>query len=343
MLDVQNPKSILVIHVTRIGDTLLTTPVLRAIKKRWPNASLTFVGHPNRAEVIQNLSFVDKVICMTKNSALLRGRFQFHKTYDLAFVIGHDLELIKLARRVSHHVVGWAQNSNKANALLDVIANPNNHHPGHAVKFLLQILEPFDIEADGLYLSYCVTPAEQDWANEYLLNHKICGRPLIGLQVASFPTKSHRDWPIEKFLDLCLAIRKEFQSAHFLILGGTAEVKRTNFLHDQLQHCSSNLAGKLSLRQTAALMNRLDLYIGVDTGPTHIMGALHRPLIAMYHPTVPSKVLGALEHPCFYPIDHPALGHNPTEQTTMSEISVETILQTARKALASASHKQNHE
>jgi hypothetical protein len=47
-------------------------------------------------------------------------------------------------------------------------------------------------------------------------------------------------------------------------------------------------------------MNQLDLYVGVDTGPTHIMGALHRPMVALYHGYSPSRLLAPLEHPSLY-------------------------------------------
>ena len=50
-------------------------------------------------------------------------------------------------------------------------------------------------------------------------------------------------------------------------------------------------------RRDAALINELDLYVGVDTGPTHIAGALRRPMVSMYHGYSPSHLLAPLEHP----------------------------------------------
>jgi len=50
----QAPKSILVINVTRIGDTLLAVPALRALATAWPDARLTVLGHPKRVAVLEN-------------------------------------------------------------------------------------------------------------------------------------------------------------------------------------------------------------------------------------------------------------------------------------------------
>src|SRR5262249_4143365 len=143
------------------------------------------------------------------------------------------------------------------------------------------------------------------WARETLQH---ANRPLIGLQVASFPTKAYRDWPIEHFEALCERILEQWPEAHFLIFGGTLEKDRTDALAKRLGRHATLFAGTLTLRQSASLMNLVDLYIGVDTGPTHIMGALHRPMIALYHCYSPSRVLGPLDHPCCYIIDHPRIG-----------------------------------
>ncbi|HMX22417.1 MAG TPA: glycosyltransferase family 9 protein, partial [Accumulibacter sp.] len=158
--------------------------------------------------------------------------------------------------------------------------------------------------------------------------------PLIGLQVASFPTKAYRDWPLEHFAALTDRIRDAWPHAHFLIFGGSLEKKRTAELTGYLGQASTLYAGRLTLRQTASLMNELDLYVGVDTGPTHIMGALHRPLVALYHGYSPSRVLAPLDHPCAYIVDHPLADLGATPETPMSDITVDRVWQTVEQALA---------
>ena len=49
------PRSILVVNVCRIGDTLLATPALRALARAWPEAQITVLGHPKRVEMLENL------------------------------------------------------------------------------------------------------------------------------------------------------------------------------------------------------------------------------------------------------------------------------------------------
>ena len=93
-------------------------------------------------------------------------------------------------------------------------------------------------------------------------------------------------------------------------------------------------AGMLSLRESAALMSRLDLYIGVDTGPTHIMGALDAPMVALYHCHSPSRLLGPLERPRCFVVDHPRAAAGCSPETPMAEITVVTVWARVPDALA---------
>lgn len=327
------PQRILIIHVSRIGDTLLATPTIKAIAQYWPNAEVTVAGHPGRVEILENLAFIQHTFAITKNAAPFKGWFR-RNHYDLAFVFGNDEALFHYASRVAKNVVGFRQESNNINQRLVAFAGEEIAEPKHAITFLSRMLSPFKIPLQDLRLHYQVSASETSWAKHKLQHLELStAHPLIGLQVASFPTKAFRDWPIEHFLELAKKVLQQHPNAHFLLFGGPDDTQRTSWLQKQLSEHSTLFAGKLTLRQTAALMNQLDAYVGVDTGPTHIMGALHRPMVAMYHPTSPSTVLGPLQHPCAQLIDHPAVRQNPDLDTSMSEIKVDTVFQSLLCAL----------
>ena len=93
MTDFAAPQAILAIVVSRIGDTLLATPALRAIAAAWPDAKLTCLAHPKRAEILRNLPFLHRVGAITKTRAPLLGRFS-RRRYDLAFIYGNDRPLV---------------------------------------------------------------------------------------------------------------------------------------------------------------------------------------------------------------------------------------------------------
>lgn len=329
------PRNILVINVSRIGDTLLATPALRALAAAWPGARIDVLGHPNRAEVLEHLPFIHHVGTISKTSARLRGWLdRWFAPYDLALVYGYDAALVAYALRVARRVVAFRQADPRLNARLATIVEAPAFQSDHAVALALALPAAVGVTRASQRIAYAVSTAERDWATSTLMHDLPPGaRPRIGIQVASFPTKAYRDWPIESFIDLCQRIRKQWPHAHFLIFGGSAEAPRTEALSTALGAAATHYAGRLSLRQTGALMSQLDLYIGVDTGPTHLMSSFDIPLIGLYHGYSRSALIGPLEHPCLYAIDHPLAGPDCPTAAVMADISIERVWQAVCQAL----------
>ncbi len=336
---IDRPQAILVINVSRIGDTLLATPAIRAIAGAWPDAAVDVLGHPNRVEVLRWLPFVRHVGNISKTSAIFRGWLdRMARPYDLAFVYGYDEALVSYALRVAKHVVAFRQADDDINARLGTLVEAPAFQSDHAVRLALALPAAVGVAPTGCRLSYVVTTEERDWADSRLVadlppEHT----PLVGLQVASFPTKAYRDWPIESFIELYSRIRARWPHAHFLVFGGAEEGPRIEVLKTQLGPAATVYAGRLSLRQTGALMSRLDLYIGVDTGPTHMMSAFDIPLVGLYHGFSRSELIAPLEHPCFFPVDHPQAGPDCSTEASMADISVDTVFSRVCSALAPAS------
>ena len=316
-------KRILVINVTRIGDTMLTTPVLRALAKAWPQASLTFLGHPKRVEVIEHLPFVTETGAITKHRAPWRGRL-FARRWDVALVYGMDRPLIDYALRVAPRVVAFRQEDDAVNARLHQAVPHPPFQSLHAVPLLLLLPAALGVKPDGLRLSYQVNAAEKAWAREYLARLPADRGPLVGLQTTGFHATRYRDWPIEHFAELCERIRARWPKVHFVLFGGAAERERTQELARRINGRVTDLAGTLTLRQSAALLDRLDLYIGVDTGPTHIMSALDAPMVAIYHCHSSSQAIGPLERPRCYIVDHPRPAPCPAD-VPMAELTVDSV------------------
>jgi len=327
------PQNILFINVSRIGDTLLATPAIRAVAKHWPQAKIDVLAHPKREEVLRFLPFVRRTGSITKLRAPFMG-WLGNTRYQLAFAFNFDPALFKYAFRVADRVVAFRQSDEDINRRLFKIVDHPVAQTEHAADIRLRLPESLGIAPAGRHLAYCVTSEEKVWATNFIEHGGLIGKsPLVGLQIASYPTKAWRDWPLDSFVDLCRRIGDAWPKAHFLIFGGKLEKQRTSQLAKQLGPHATLCAGKLTLRQTAALMNCLDLYVGVDTGPTHVMGALQRPMVVLYHSHSPSRLYGPLDHPCAYVIDCPCKGPAMSWEVSMAEISVDKVWNTVSQAL----------
>lgn len=326
-------RSILVINVARIGDTLLVTPALRALAAKWPDAAITFLGHPKRVEVMRHLPFLAATGPISKHRAWWRGWLSARR-WDLALVYGFDRALVSYALRVARDVVAFRQNRAKLDGRLLRCVVPPAPMSDHAVPMLLSLTRALGIHDAGLGLSYTVTSQERDAALGLLSRKGLeSAKPLVGLQVRAFPTKAWRDWPIEHFAALCRRIGTHWPGAHFLLFGGSDDRERTEQLVRLLPERTTSLAGLLDLRGSAAVMNELHLFIGLDSGPTHIAGALGVPLIGLYHCLIPSRVIKPLGRPGVHVVDHPAQ-RGCDASTPMGDISVDAVWEKVLEALA---------
>lgn len=324
----------LIIIVSRIGDTLFTIPSIRALKEAYPDATIDVLAHPNRFEVLENLSYINKLGKITKKSAKFYSIFT-RKKYDYAFVYWNDKPLINYALKVAHKVIAFDQNDDNLNSKLFKVVPRPNFHEHHAIVDNLGLVNAFDVNTANYRIEFHPLQKELDFADNFLKQNQLKNaNPLIGLQVASFHTASYRDWPIESFYELCKRVLENYKNAKFVLFGGKVERAKTDELANKLGDKAYNAAGKLTLRQTAAIMSKIDAYVGVDTGPTHLMSSFDVPMVAMYHANSLAKHTGILNHPHAFLIDHPR-GEVLDSSISMDEISVDIVYENLIKALNS--------
>jgi heptosyltransferase-3 len=116
-------------------------------------------------------------------------------------------------------------------------------------------------------------------------------------------------------------------------LGDASATKRVVVLKETLRERCTIVAGTLTLRQNAALLERLSLYVGVDTGPTHIAGALGVPMIALYHPAYPGHNLMPIGHPRCIVLEHSGAMTGDSEGNEMKLITVDQVWSAVRRAM----------
>lgn len=324
--------NLLVIHVARIGDTLLVTPAVRALKQASPKGKLTCLLHPARRTLYENLPWVDELGAITPKAAWLRGRFGRGR-YDYALVYGHDAPLARYALRVAERVVAFRQRDDALNARLwravPVSAGL------HAVHERLLLPEALGVTTADSHLAYLPTTHERERARAWLTQHVFATGPLIGFQVASFPTKPYRDWPVESFIELGRRLAADHPGAQILIFGGRESRAAAVRVAQALVPHAQSVAGAFDLRATAALLAQLNLYVGVDTGPTHLAGALGVPMVALYHCRHRGAQLAPLGHDRLAVIEHPASDRDCTADIPMDQIPVEAVWEQARRLLRS--------
>jgi len=325
---------ILLIIVSRIGDTLFVTPSMRAIKQKYPDSELTVLGHPKRYQVLEHLPFIDKLGSITKKRALFRG-YLSNSMYDLAFVYGFDTPLVSYAIRTSKKVISFTQKDYTINKSLYKKVHIPKINSQHVIYQLAQLIYAIGLKVNNGRISYNISHQESLLADKIINNLAKKSEIKIGLQISGFPTKKNRNWPVDNFVSLGRQLINRHNNIKFILFGSHIDKQKTDKFINEIGDASYSLAGKYSLRESAAIMSKTDLYIGVDTGPTHIVSAFNIPIIALYRSTCPHVLTGILDHPHYYPIDHPQSCNCNTDMP-MDQITVKTVFDTVIYAMREA-------
>lgn len=318
---------ILIIYSGRFGDILLTTPVLRLLKIKWPNSKITYLTHPKRFEIIENNEFIDTVGFITQNKMSINK-----SKYDLVIILNkEEVSFVKQALNVSKNVISFRTNNyDLDNKLLYTRKYPLQHSL-HSVDMRLSLLKTLTNENFSKKLIYNVTKKESMFVKSFLDKNNLKNKYLIGIQSSSFHTKSFRNWSINNFIKLCMLIEKEHSDIHFLLLGSKDDENNVKEISKKISN-STIVAGKVSFRESCSIMSILNLYVGVDTGPTHVIGTMNIPMVVMYHSFASSNLLMPLENDKFIAIDHPSFGHG-NENESMNDISVPTVFEKVNKII----------
>ncbi|CEE92623.1 WalO protein [Xenorhabdus nematophila str. Websteri] len=324
------PKNILIINIARFGDTLLATPVIRALKAKWPEANIDVFAHKKTKEILYNIELINELKAFSKGKAKWCGWLS-RRHYDFALVYGDDKSLLQYAKRQSNLTIYFSDTSEeKVNEY--TVEKPRDPMPAQQERALL--IRALGVEVNDWRLHYCVSQSEEEYARDFLQRQELEHQLKIGFQLQSFPAKAYRDWPVEHFYELAQRIYRDYPHAHILLLGSKEGEKCAQMLAEKLgaNRCTS-LAGKTTMRQNAAIMSRLDLYIGVDTGTTHLAGALGIPMVALYHSFHPGRFLAPQQHPKLAVIEHPVDSRQATRQDSMSAISVDKVWHSVQNLL----------
>lgn len=286
-----NPKKILVVFLSGIGNFLLFTPALRALRFGYPDAEISLcVKQKVVAEIIRGSSFVDNVIHYT-DSSFSAGGISFvleqrRNKYDLV-VTTFDAKGWKLALFVKmiagKHSVGF-----KADKWYDMFYDRIlTDSPGiHEVNKHLHIADSLDIGYTNKEPE--MQPGEKARSFAALVVPDLKG-PLVGIHPGSSEYLLSKRWMPERFAEVADYVVRAF-GAEVIIVGGAAEAELAQKVSDCMKGPKPViLAGRTSIKEAAAVIERCNLFISNDSGLMHVAAAVGTPTVAIFGPTDPHK------------------------------------------------------
>jgi lipopolysaccharide heptosyltransferase II len=299
------PQRILVIRLDLIGDLVLSMTLVRALKRSYPQAEIDLLALPASAKVVMHDPELTEIITYDPNvwrrpKALIqpknwREAFSLRRRlrarhYDIAVsVFGPWAGIIAVLSGAKRRV-GFGRESYPGFMTDNVPGrhwNPGDHK--HEVDYCLELANSSGVitsRADRIPRLY-VDPQACQQLEQLLIQQGVQqAKPVIACHVSSNNGQSKR-WPIPYWATLIDKLIRE-QGAQVIFTGAPVDTPLIESVSHRMQEQAINLAGKTSLPQLVALLQRADLVISGDSGPMHIAAAVGTPLIAIHGPTDPA-------------------------------------------------------
>jgi heptosyltransferase-2 len=267
MLVSKNIKNILVIRPDAIGDLVLTLPAIHALKKSFPEAEITALIREYTAPILKGNPDVSYIIYdydLKKYNFDLSVNFynQFPDTFA-AFKAGIPYRLGDSSRIL----IAWMNN-------LRVFRHWEDDRR-HEIDFNFDLLAPLGIKDTPEKPKLFIDMSALSGINTLLAQYGVKQDDrLAGIHLGS---ATSRAWDIESFARTArwLADKLNYK---IILLGGEPEMGKTA----SFPSSSINFVGKLSLTDLIALISRLNFYLGMDTGPSHLAAALGIPMVMLF-------------------------------------------------------------
>ena len=353
--------NILLVRLRLIGDVVFTTPAIRAIRRHYPNARITYIVEEEAAAVVRHNPHLDEVIVaksprgagrLRADIALIR-RLRREK-YDLAidFHGGPRSSLLTwlsgARQRIGYDVVGrgWMYTTR--------VPRPRVLRPRHSVVSQWDVLLPLGIAPPNPETDAPEMPADAEATSRVArrLAEAAIGvdTPVLVIHVSA--GNPFRRWPSSSFVELVCRLASTDSTRRIILTSGPSDAAAAAAIAKEARarlapgdRAAVVECGEFDLAELRALIARAALYIGGDSGPLHIAGTTDVPVVGLYGPTLPvrsqpfrgarfvSAAAEVADLPC-RPCDQRRC--EPGDFRCLTGISAETVAALAERALHTA-------
>lgn len=272
-----------------IGDMVLLTPALRALKHAYPQSHLTLLLRPRVADLMKTNPYVDACMIDTKATGSFRSLTRLvnqirERAFHIALVL-HPTSfrnallpfLARVPTRVGSNISG------RGILLTGSCVDSTEVHEVHRYLRVLQLLGLNTALPD---LEFWHTDTDRQAIQQLLQSEGISPhQPLIGLNLGT--TWETKRWAVENFAKVIQHIVRLGTDAKIVLTGSPAEHEFAEALRSS--SITINLVGKTTILQLGALLERCKVYLTCDSGPMHIAAAVGTATVSLFGPTDPTR------------------------------------------------------
>ena len=277
------PTEILVVRLSSIGGVLLTTPLLRALRTRHPEARLIVLTDERYAPLLKHNANVDQIAGVGPNASLWAWARSLRQ-HEFSYLL--DLEGNARSRFLRRLVPGrWRRAERRwlaKRVLIHTKRNMFREAPSDAERYFTAAKD-LDVVPDGLPVEFCLSGAADAEATKWLDQ---AGIRIDGPLVAFAPgaTAATLRWPADSWVELITRVTDT--GADAVVVGGQGDATLAADIAVRSGARATSSAGLLSLQGTGAILKRAQAVIAGDSGALHMAIGVGTPVVALFGPTV---------------------------------------------------------
>ena len=282
-------ERILLVRTDRIGDVVLTTPSIKALREKFPHAKIAILVSPQTQDLVQGNPYLDDVLVddRLKDHAGWIGFFKLvtmikKKNFDLA-VIFHTKKRTNALCFLAGIPYRLGYKNNKWGGLLNFPLEDKRHlGEHHEVEYCLELLKPLGVSSQHSSWEMYI-PIHQEaekWVETFLKEKRISSdRMLMAIHPgASDPSKQ---WPVHKFIELMRLLRRRY-SCQFVLIGAASVRLLAKEIITHLPDGVWDVTGQTTIGQLTSLLRRCRMLISNDSGPVHLAAALQVTVVSIF-------------------------------------------------------------
>lgn len=280
-------RNILIVRTDRMGDVVLTTPVVKALRQRLPHARISMLVTPVTEDLVRGLPGLDDVIIDDRKFEhkgiggffrlvrdIRQGRFDAALIFHTKRRTNLLCALAGIPRRIGYR-------NNKFGFLLTHPLKDERHHGAkHESQYCLDVIAALQLAVPSEF-SVAVTFQRdaEAWADAWLAQNGLKPSDLVAIHPSA--SDATKRWPPACFAELMTRLYEEDHKQTVLIGGEEARPIAAE-IEDLLSIPRFNLTGQISVAQMASLLKRCALLVSNDSGPVHVGAAAGTAVISLF-------------------------------------------------------------
>jgi lipopolysaccharide heptosyltransferase II len=278
---------VLIIRLSSIGDIILTSPLVRAVRKAFPDAQIDFLIKQEFADLMTHNPHVNRLIPFEKKGGF-KGlqklkRELAEQQYDWVIDLHKNLRSLYLRNGIADRFSTFSKEYFKRYVFINLKINLFKQITPVYIHYFDALCSE-GIQYDGLGTEVFFTEKDAVFVADFLQQNQIePSRSIVALcPGASYATKR---WLPERFAQVADYIIEKYNYS-LVLLGGKTDLALCEEIRTSMKNTALNCAGQFNLLQSAAMLRRSEWAITNDSGMLHLAQAQKRPVLAIFGCTV---------------------------------------------------------